>query len=167
MTLKRCAAVFVCLLAPACAIGCATTESSSMRETQLDNKALVRDAFDRWRAGTGGPFELLAPDATWTIVGSSPASKTYPDREAFMREVIRPFNARLTRPLVPTVREIVTEGDRVVVRFDAIATARDGIAYRNTYSWHLRMEGGSIVEAVAFFDTRLFDEFWNRVQPAP
>src|ERR1700733_10853197 len=44
----------------------------------LENKALVQASFDRWSAGTGSPFELLAPDADWTIVGSSPLSKTYP-----------------------------------------------------------------------------------------
>ena len=41
------------------------------------NKALVQASFDRWRSGTGGPFELLASDAEWTIVGSSPLAKTY------------------------------------------------------------------------------------------
>jgi ketosteroid isomerase-like protein len=29
----------------------------------------VRTAFDDWAAGRGGPFALLAEDATWTIVG--------------------------------------------------------------------------------------------------
>jgi ketosteroid isomerase-like protein len=35
---------------------------------QLYNKALVQASFERWENGTGGPFELLAPDAEWTIV---------------------------------------------------------------------------------------------------
>ena len=41
------------------------------------NKALVQASFDRWKSGTGGPFELLADAAEWTIVGSSPLAKTY------------------------------------------------------------------------------------------
>jgi hypothetical protein len=28
------------------------------------------------------------------------------------------------------------------------------------------MEHGRVIEVVAFFDTRVFDEFWNRVTPA-
>jgi ketosteroid isomerase-like protein len=28
------------------------------------------------------------------------------------------------------------------------------------------MRDGQVVKAVAFFDTRDFDEFWNRVSPA-
>jgi hypothetical protein len=66
-----------------------------------ENKALVQVSFDRWQAGTGSPFELLASDADWTIVGSSPLSKTY-SRQAFLDEVIHPFNARMATPLVPT-----------------------------------------------------------------
>ena len=66
---------------------------SSYTET-LENKALVQASFDRWRAGTGSPFELLVPEADWTIVGSSPLSKAYASREAFLEEVIQPFNAR-------------------------------------------------------------------------
>jgi len=37
---------------------------------QESSKAVVQASFDRWRDGTGGPFELLAPEAEWTIVGS-------------------------------------------------------------------------------------------------
>ena len=44
--------------------------------TEDSNKALVQASFGRWKSGTGGPFELLAPDAEWTIVGSSPLAKT-------------------------------------------------------------------------------------------
>ena len=47
------------------------------------NKALVQASFDCWRSGTGGPFELLAPDVEWTIVGSSPLAKTYHSKKEF------------------------------------------------------------------------------------
>ena len=51
------------------------------------NKYVLRACFDAWRAGTGGPFDLPADDATWTIVGRSAAAKTYRNRESFMAEV--------------------------------------------------------------------------------
>jgi ketosteroid isomerase-like protein len=63
--------------------------------TPDSNKALVRASFDRWESGTGSPFELLAPETKWTIVGWSPLSKTCPSRQAFLDEVIGPFNARM------------------------------------------------------------------------
>jgi len=132
-----------------------------------DNREAVRVAFERWRAGTGGPFELLADDAQWTIVDSSPLSKTYQSKQQFFGEVIDPFNARLSRPLVPSVRGLYADGNTVIVLFDGAALARDGQPYSNTYSWFLRMETGRIITATAFFDTRLFDEFWTRVTPTP
>jgi uncharacterized protein len=133
---------------------------------QESNKAVVQASFDRWRDGTGGPFELLAPEAEWTIVGSSPLSRTYNSRQDFLDEVIHPFNARMTKPLVPTVRGIFADGDMVIILFDAAATARDGVPYRNTYTWYFQMKDGKVVRAIAFFDTRDFDDFWKRVSPA-
>ena len=132
---------------------------------QNNNKALVEASFDRWRSGTGGPFELLAPDAEWTIVGSSPLSKTYHSRKEFLDKVIDPFNARMATPLVPTVHGVYADGDMVIVLFDAAATTRDNRPYHNTYSWYLQMKDAKVIKAIAFFDTRDFDEFWARVSP--
>ena len=131
------------------------------------NKALVQASFDRWKSATGGPFELLALDAEWTIVGSSPLSRTYHSKQAFLDEVINPFNARMSTPLVPTVRGIYADGDTVIILFDAEATVRDGRPYHNTYTWYFQMTDGQVAKAIAFFDTRDFDEFWNRVSPEP
>lgn len=142
-----------------------TTTSPTARVAQPDAETLVRDSFERWRAGTGGPFELLADDASWTIVGSSPLSKRYDGKEQFMAEVIRPFNARMDRPLRPTVRQVCANGDTVVVLFDAESRCTDGRPYRNTYAWFMRMRDGRAVDVTAFFDTRLFDEMWSRVAP--
>jgi ketosteroid isomerase-like protein len=44
--------------------------------------------------------------------------------------------------------------------------AKDGIPYQNTHTWYFRMKNGKVVSTIAFFDTRKFDEFWNRVSPA-
>lgn len=131
------------------------------------NKAIIQRAFDAWAAGTGGPYDLLADDATWTITGNSLASKTYPSREAFMSEVIRPFNARMSAGLKPSIRKIYAEGDTVVVFFDASGTARDGKPYANTYAWFLDLKDGKIGKAHAFFDSIAFNDFWTRVEPVP
>jgi len=131
------------------------------------NKALVRASFERWKNGTGGPFELLAPDAQWTIVGSSPLSKTYQSKQEFLDEVIGPFNARMAKPLVPAIRGLYGDGDMVIIFFDAAGTAKDGVPYHNTYTWYFQMRANQVIEAIAFFDTREFDEFWSRVSPTP
>ena len=117
------------------ASGCTTmskTDSEGMADSS--NEALVRAGFDRWRAGTGDPFELLAEHAHWTIVGSSPLSRTYRSKEQFMTEVIQPFNARMDQPLKPTIRNLSSDGDMVIVLFDAESRCVDGQPYRNTYA---------------------------------
>lgn len=146
--------------------GCTNVNRVGSRTAaEPSNEDLVRAAFDRWRAGTGGPFELLADEAHWTIVGSSPVSKSYTSREQFMAEVIRPFNARMEKPLRPMLRSLYSDGDTVIVVFDAESLCVDGLPYRNTYAWFIQMEAGRWIRVTAFFDTRLFDEMWTRVAP--
>jgi uncharacterized protein len=140
--------------------------SQSKEEIETRNKAVVEASFAAWTAGTGSPYTLLADEATWTIVGRSLAAKTYGSREAFMSEVIRPFNARMSVGLKPTIRNIYADGDTVIIFFDASGTARDGRPYANTYAWFLDMRDGRVVKASAFFDSIEFNEFWQRVAPA-
>jgi uncharacterized protein len=134
-------------------------------QIETRNKAVVQAGFDAWNAGTGSPYDLLAENASWTIVGHSTASKTYPSKEAFISEVIRPFNARMKVGLKPTIRNIYGDGDTVIVFFDASGTARDGQTYANTYAWFLDLRDGKIVKAFAFFDSVVFNDFWQRIKP--
>jgi ketosteroid isomerase-like protein len=139
--------------------------SAQQLDSETRNKEAVQAGFDNWRTGTGGVFDLLAPDARWTIVGNAPVSRTYTSKQEFLDQVIGPFNARLSSRLVPTVRGIYADDDMVIALFDGEAVARDGRPYRNTYTWYLRMRDGRIVEAVAFFDTIEFTDFWTRLKP--
>jgi uncharacterized protein len=131
------------------------------------NKEIIRAAFEKWVAGTGGVFDLLTDDAQWTIVGNAPVSRTYTSKQEFMDQVIMPFGARMSKRFVPTnIRGIYADGDMVVAFFDGEGTALDGKPYRNTYTWYLRMKDRVIAEATAFFDTIEFTDFWTRVAPA-
>lgn len=135
-------------------------------EHQEGNRRVVQAAFDDWRSGTGNVYDLLAPDAKWTIVGHSAASRAYQSRQDFMDNVIRPFNARLSSRLVPTVRGVYADGDTVIVLWDGVATALDGKSYENSYSWYLHMQDGQIVSATAFYDSIAFNDLWNRITPS-
>ena len=145
--------------------GTAMAQSQSKSEIETRNKALVQAGFDAWKAGTGNPFELLAEEASWTIVGNSDASKVYPNREAFLSEVIRPFNARMKEGIKPTIRGLYADGDSVVIFFDAAGVAKDGKPYTNTYAWFFEMRDGKVVKGAAFFDSLAFNDLWRRVQP--
>jgi ketosteroid isomerase-like protein len=139
---------------------------NSYDATEKRNLKIIKESFEQWRKGTGGPYGLLAENAEWTIVGNSLAAKTYRSRKEFIEQVIEPFNARLTDRLVPTVKALYADGDTVIAYFTAEGTARDGKQYVNTYSWYLKMNDGQITSATAFFDAIAFNDFWNRVTPA-
>jgi ketosteroid isomerase-like protein len=141
--------------------------AQSKTETEARNKGLVQTAFDAWKVGTGSPFDLLADDASWTIVGNSDAANTYPSKEAFLQQVIRPFNARMKEGIKPSIRGLYADGEAVIIFFDAAGTARDGKPYTNTYAWFFDMRDGKVVKASAFFDSVAFNDFWHRVSPDP
>lgn len=155
------------ILLAAAASGCATSPSSSHESETESNRRIVAESFEQWRAGAGGPFDLLEPDATWTITGRSQAAGEYPTKQAFIEGVIGPFNGRMSRGLSPAVRGLYADGDTVVVFFDGVALARDGEPYRNTYAWIMKMRNGRVIEVHAFFDAIEFDELWGRVSSAP
>ena len=69
-------------------------------------------------------------------------SKTYQGKQEFLDKVIGTFNARMARPLVPSIRGLYADGDMVIIFFDAAATAKDGIPYHNTYTWYFQMKAG-------------------------
>ena len=134
-------------------------------EIEARNKALVQAGFEAWKAGTGSPFDLLADEASWTIVGNSDAANTYPSKEAFLQQVIRPFNARMKEGIKPSIRGLHADGEAVTIFFDAAGVARDGKPYTNTYAWFFDMRGGKVIRAHAFFDSLPFNDLWRRLQP--
>lgn len=134
-------------------------------EIETRNKALVQAGFEAWKAGTGSPFDLLADDASWTIVGNSDAANTYPSKEAFLQQVIRPFNARMKEGIKPSIRGLHADGEAVIIFFDAAGVASDGKPYTNTYAWFFDMRDGKVIRAHAFFDSLPFNDLWRRLQP--
>ncbi|MBD1868830.1 nuclear transport factor 2 family protein [Cyanobacteria bacterium FACHB-471] len=128
------------------------------------NKAIVQQYFDGWRNGDSNFFDLLAPEATWTITGTGATAGTY-RKQAFLDQVVNPTSARLSTPIVPTVRGIWADGDMVIALWDGEATAGDGRPYRNTYTWYFRMQDGKAIEAIAFLDMQEFNDLWIRVSP--
>lgn len=133
-----------------------------------DNRKIVSDAFAAWSEGRSYVSSIFAEDMRWEIAGRSKASKVYPDKQAFLDEVLVPFGARFDpdAPFRPvTIRGLYADGDTVAVIWDGQGTTRSGSTYRNTYSWFLTFRNGFVVDALAFFDSIAFDELWDDVAP--
>lgn len=152
----RTVSIAVLLFFSTTAFFCTNNQSPDM------NKQIVQKAFDNWANGTGSFFDLLTDDMQWTITGSTPLSKTYQNKKQFMDEVITPLNAKLSVKIHPTVRELYSEGNNVVVLWDGKAIAKDGQPYNMSYAWFLKMKDGRIVSVTAFLDGIAFKDIMTR-----
>lgn len=134
--------------------------------TQDANAHRVRQAFTNWQQGKGTVFDLLAPNAIWTVTGSSPVSGVYNSKKDLLEQAVRPITARLATAISPTVQSIVAEEDVVVVLWSGEATALDHQPYNNTYLWHMTFKDGQITQVKAFLDTYVLNDLMHRVKPA-
>ncbi|VFR47336.1 hypothetical protein BER2_3536 [plant metagenome] len=128
------------------------------------NRQFIAQAFEKWAAGGRTFFDdVLAPDITWIIKGTSPAAGTYQGRDDFMKRAVTPFATRLSTPIKPVVRDIWASGNDVVVHWDGTATAADGAPYSNSYVWIFRMENQRAKEVIAFLDLVPYDDVIRRI----
>jgi uncharacterized protein (TIGR02246 family) len=127
-----------------------------------ENKKLIQDAFTAWARGDGNAFfNLLAEDVHWTVIGSTPVSRTYPSRAAFVEGAVKPLTAKLAGLIVPTVRDIIAEGDKVVLQWEGRSSGKNGAIYHQTYCWVMRMADGKVREGTAYLDTELITQIWK------
>jgi ketosteroid isomerase-like protein len=133
---------------------------------------VISRAFQAWQDGTSPITDVFATDMVWRIEGHSAASREYPDRQAFVDEVLAPFATRFAsggerfRPV--RIRSILGDGDTivvVVVVWEGRGVANDGGLYENTYAWIMRMADGLVVDGTAFYDSIAFNDLWDRVRP--
>ena len=114
------------------------------------------------RGGDGGAFfNALAEDVQWTVIGSSPVSRTYTSRQAFLDGATKPLSAKLAGPIQPMVVNIIAEGDNVVLQWEGKATAKTGKPYNNSYCWVMRIADGKVKEGIAYIDTALVEDLWQ------
>jgi ketosteroid isomerase-like protein len=127
-----------------------------------ENKKLIQDAFTAWARGDGMAFfNLLAADVRWTVIGSTPVSRTYTSREAFVEGAAKPLSSKLAGPIVPTVRDIIAEGDKVVLQWEGRSSGKNGTIYHQTYCWVMRIADGKVCEGTAYLDTELVTQIWK------
>ncbi len=130
------------------------------------NAELVLQAFKDWGDGRGSFFDIVSPDAVWTIPGTSAHCGTWHGRDVFLSEIAKPFLARFATPFLPTVRRIWVDGETVVVLWDSRSTDRDGKPYANSYVYIMTFQDGLATEVTAFLDMAAFNDVWDRVRPA-
>ena len=121
----------------------------------VENKQLIRDAFDAWSRGDGRAFfKLVADDVRWTVTGSTPISRTYNSKRDF-RTALSAMGEHLATELKVVVHDVIADGDKVAVQFESHAQGKNGTAYDQKYCWMLRLADGKVREVIAYLDTEL------------
>lgn len=161
------ATAFLAVIGPAHAEITGSDPAVETHDTAVEarNKAIVHDAFEKWRGGTYVFAALLAPDVVWTIHGSGPVAGTYRSQDDFVERASRPLVSRLATPIVPEVRSIYAVGDTVLIRFDGSAKTTSGAPYRNQFLWMFRMKDGLVIEAEAFLDLVAYQRVVENNEP--
>jgi uncharacterized protein (TIGR02246 family) len=127
-----------------------------------ENKKLIQDTFTAWARGDGSAFfNLLAEDVRWTVIGNTPVSRTYTSRDAFVEGAVKPLTAKLDGPIVPTVRDIIAEGEKVALQWEGRSSGKNGTIYYQTYCWVMRIVDGKVREGTAYLDTELISQLWK------
>jgi ketosteroid isomerase-like protein len=127
-----------------------------------ENKKLIQDAFAGWARGDSNAFfNLLAEDVRWTVIGNTPVSRTYTSRAEFVDGAAKPLTAKLAGPIVPTARDVIAEGDKVVLQWEGRSSGKNGTIYHQTYCWVMRLADGKVREGTAYLDTELISQIWK------
>ncbi len=118
------------------------------------NKALVAEWFEALGKGDGRPMlKAMAPDIKWTISGRSSWSGTFQGLDDLRQNHLGPMFALFGGTYTNTAKELIAEGNNVVVRCRARGTTTGGVSYDNDYCWILRLDGGQLVEVIEYVDT--------------
>jgi len=122
------------------------------------NRKIVEDAVTEWQAGNPEAFyAILDENVNWTVIGSTAVSGTYTSRQAFIDGAVRKIGNRVDGMVMPETVDILTEGDKLVFRWDGSGKMADGTPYHNRYSWAMTFKDGKVVEGTAYLDTALVD----------
>jgi len=130
------------------------------------NREVITAAFERWAAGGTGLYQdVLWPDASWTIMGSGWAARTYGSRDDLIVSAVRPVTERLKVPIKPTVTKIWTEENAVIVLWSGVGITCNDTTYKNDYVWIFYMQNKKAVRATAFLDLAAYYELIRQVRP--
>ena len=124
-----------------------------------ENKQLMSSVCEEMAAGNGQPFmDALADDVRWTVIGSSPWSRTYEGKRSVITELMRPLFKQFADEYRARAIRIVAEDDVVVVEARGEVKTKADQPYNQTYCYVFRLEGGAVRELTEYLDTDLVNQ---------
>jgi hypothetical protein len=138
------------------------------------SKEEVSSIFKNAEAGNFPEFmKYVSPTVDWTVMGLSlsllllrkptltssgthPCAGRYNSLVAFNEGTNKRLGAIMKEPGIKLlVRNIITNGEWVVVEMVSKAECKNGLNFDNTYAWVCRFEEGIIVQVRAYLDSAI------------
>jgi uncharacterized protein len=124
-----------------------------------ENKQLMQYVFSELSKGNGRPFvDHMADDFSWTIIGSTPWSRTYHGKQAVLSDLLTPLFSQFADRYTNTPVRFIAEGEYVVVECRGQVTTKKGKLYNNSYCWVCRLTDGKLRSLTEYLDTQLVVE---------
>ena len=124
-----------------------------------ENKQLMQSVFDELANGNGQPFmDALADDVRWTVIGTSPWSRTYEGKRTVIDELMRPLFAQFADQYKARALRVIADEDDVVVEARGTVTTKSGKPYNQTYCYVCRLADGKVRELTEYLDTDLVNQ---------
>ncbi len=91
------------------------------------HKERVRRAYEDLNQGNPATLlELLDPDVTYTLIGTTALSQTLRGRDAVVQKLFTPLVASLATPLTFDIQSVIADADQVALQGLGHATMRSG-----------------------------------------
>ncbi len=119
------------------------------------NKRIAIDFLEHvFGYGVAEAMALLAPQATWWVIGRSKRLKVSGEKDrAQIERVLRALGRAMPGGMQISIQFVTAEANRVAVAMEGNGTWVNGRAFRNTYHWLLQFKGGLIANVHEYMDT--------------
>jgi ketosteroid isomerase-like protein len=132
-----------------------------------ENKQLLQHIYAELAKGNSRPFvESLAEDVRWSLMGTTPWSKTYHGKQAVLTELLAPLRAQFAGQYTASASRFIAEDDLVVAEVRGRVTTKAGKPYNNAYCFIFRIAGGKVKEMTEYLDTELVNAALTAPAPA-
>jgi ketosteroid isomerase-like protein len=122
-------------------------------------KQLLERVFAEMSQGNGQPFmDALADDVRWTVIGSSPWSRTYAGKREVVEQLMRPLFSQFADQYTARAIRVLAEDDVVVVEARGQVNTKSGRPYNQTYCYVFRLADGQVRELTEYLDTDLVNQ---------
>lgn len=130
------------------------------------NKKLIEQVFADAASRSGTTFfDFATDDVRWIVTGQYSWSHTFIGKEQVFNGLLGHLRSLLRERTRTVARNIIAEGDVVVVEAKGDNVTKSGLRYDNDYCMIFRLRDGRIAEVKEYCDSALVERVLGPFQP--